>query len=291
MADVLPHVVYVDCRGAVDAGGWFDELHPRGAGFGAAADRIIAAVQNVVGSGAAPRGMAVPGLTRPEPQALSLHVGLNEVDDRHYAGWKGELKGCETDVRAMKESADSEGWASSLMLTGDATREAVTESIRRAAATLKPGGQFLFTNASHGSQMKDFNGDEDTGKPDSTLCLYDCQLIDDELYDIWSRFAPGVWILMVSDSCHSGTVIRVGPQGYDPLATGLADIVPRSNRKGGPLVPRNMPSDVGRRVQEENEPLYRAIAGQYAHVDERIIMSPQQTSIRASRMLLGRPPG
>lgn len=47
-----------------------------------------------------------------------------------------------------------------------------------------------------------------------------------------------------------------------------------------------MPSDIGRRVQEENEPLYRAIAGQYAHVDERIVMSAQQTNIGASVMLL-----
>ena len=36
--------------------------------------------------------------------------------------------------------------------------------------------------------------------------LYDRQLVDDELYALWARFAAGVRILVFSDSCHSGSV-------------------------------------------------------------------------------------
>ena len=50
-------------------------------------------------------------------------------------------------------------------------------------------------------------GDE-ADRKDETWCLYDGQLIDDELYFELSRFAAGVRILVLSDSCHSGTVTR-----------------------------------------------------------------------------------
>ena len=55
--------------------------------------------------------------------------------------------------------------------------------------------------------MPDVNGDEADSK-DETWCLYDGQLIDDELYFELSKFAAGVRILVLSDSCHSGTVTR-----------------------------------------------------------------------------------
>src|SRR5262249_31073 len=50
-------------------------------------------------------------------------------------------------------------------------------------------------------------------KKDETWCLYDGELIDDELYFELSRFAGGVRIFVLSDSCHSGTVMRARPVG------------------------------------------------------------------------------
>ena len=58
--------------------------------------------------------------------------------------------------------------------------------------------------------MPDVIGEE-ADKLDETWCLYDGQLIDDELYFELSKFAAGVRILVLSDSCHSGTVVRAGP--------------------------------------------------------------------------------
>ena len=43
--------------------------------------------------------------------------------------------------------------------------------------------------------------------------LNDRQLLDDELYALWGYFQAGVRILVLSDSCHSGTVTRVFPGG------------------------------------------------------------------------------
>jgi hypothetical protein len=58
--------------------------------------------------------------------------------------------------------------------------------------------------------VPDVSGDE-ADKQDETWCLFDGQLIDDELYFELGRFASGVRVLVLSDSCHSGSVTRAAP--------------------------------------------------------------------------------
>ena len=37
--------------------------------------------------------------SKPPPRGASLHLGLNRVDPKHYAGWSGALGACEADAR------------------------------------------------------------------------------------------------------------------------------------------------------------------------------------------------
>src|SRR5262249_30048718 len=70
---------------------------------------------------------------------------------------------------------------------------------------------FLFlTVSSHGSQVKDENGDEPDGY-DETWRFFDGEIVDDEVFGLLSQFAAGVRIFVLSDSCHSGTIISVPP--------------------------------------------------------------------------------
>ena len=140
-------------------------------------------------------------------KGLSVHIGLNAVDPKHYAGWSGELFACEQDAKDMRTIAVSKGMVPTILLTRDATRKRVLDSLRAAAKKLQAGDFFLLTYSGHGGQVPDVDDDEPDGR-DETWCLYDAQLIDDELYLELSRFAKGVRILMLSDSCHSGTVSR-----------------------------------------------------------------------------------
>jgi metacaspase-1 len=94
---------------------------------------------------------------------------------------------------------------------------------------------------------------------DETWVLYDRQLVDDELYALWSRFAEGVRVVMLSDSCHSGTVAR-------------AMVVMRSPAQA---IGRRMPLD----VEEET---YRAHKQEYDEIQSRIpprTASPVQATI------------
>jgi hypothetical protein len=55
-------------------------------------------------------------------------------------------------------------------------------------------------------------------------------LVDDELYQLFSKFAAGVRIAMLSDSCHSGTVARelLYAEMYQGLARGTGSLKARS---------------------------------------------------------------
>jgi hypothetical protein len=173
--------------------------------------------------------MAKSAVSTPnKPKAMSLHVGLNAVSPAAYGGWSGDLSACEFDANDMAAIAASRGMKSTVLLTKSGTRAKVLSGIRAAAKALKSGDLFFLTYSGHGGQVPDVTGEE-ADKKDETWCLYDGQLIDDELYFELGGFGAGVRILVLSDSCHSGTVTREvtpesGPSGRSkqmPLAVGL----------------------------------------------------------------------
>lgn len=179
----------------------------------------------------------------PKPKALSLHIGVNTVNPAYYAGWDGPLNACEFDANDMAALATAQGMKPTLLLTKNATRSKVLAALRAAAKALKKGDLFFLSFSGHGGQMPDVDGEEEDGR-DETLCLYDGQLLDDELYLEFTGFAAGVRILMLSDSCHSGTVTKNGPIGQlGPFTT----IGPK---------PRWMPFSIGERVYREHKAFY-----------------------------------
>lgn len=137
----------------------------------------------------------------------SIHIGLNHVDPDAYGGWDGELSGCINDAHAMQRLANAEGYQSTLLLDEEATSQAVAGEISLLAQQVSAGDICLISYSGHGGQVDDVNGDE-FDERDETWVLYDRQMVDDELYQLWSQFPPGVRVVVVSDSCHSGTVAR-----------------------------------------------------------------------------------
>jgi len=189
------------------------------------------------------------------PQALSLHIGLNHVDPEHYNGWDGELRACENDALDMRAIAVECGYKPKTLLSNEATSSAVVKALAQAARRLTSGDIFLLTYAGHGSQVPDVNGDEDDGL-DETWLLFDRMLSDDELYTAWARFKPGVRIVMVSDSCHSGTMAR------DPVYRGLGENPSLMAEYGCKTLPkyRVLPDDIAQATYELHQDLYDAIA-------------------------------
>ena len=223
---------YLNCRAAVGKTEWHDELHPTNAGYKKVSKLFRAKitelaptareVSHATRSGPAARSAEVAETAdRPAPRrrarratqpaaalakGRSLHVGVNFVDPEHY-GSKMELAACVYDAEDMAEIARDVGFTTKLLLNEKATIAAVTKEIEAAAKATRPGDIFLFTYSGHGGMVTDFNNDEEDGV-DETLCLFDSQLIDDELYVLWSQFAADSRVLVLADSCHSGSVAR-----------------------------------------------------------------------------------
>jgi metacaspase-1 len=152
---------------------------------------------------------------------MSVHVGLNTVDPAHYDGWDGALTACEFDANDMELLAQSRGFETTKLLTREATAAAILNAIEGAASELESGGIFFITYSGHGGQVPDGNDEEADGS-DETWLVYDRQIVDDELYELWGKFQPGVRIVVLSDSCHSGSVnrgITDTERVPDPVAT------------------------------------------------------------------------
>jgi len=147
-----------------------------------------------------------------QAKGISVHIGVINVDTVHYQGWDGELISCEDDALDMQEIALGLGFKTTLLRTQEATRENVIRAIEQASRQLEKGDLFLLTYSGHGGQIPI----QSDGPPanaydvdladrlDETWCLYDAQLLDDELNHLYRQFPTGVRILLIQDCCHSG---------------------------------------------------------------------------------------
>ncbi|HLL12206.1 MAG TPA: caspase family protein [Rubrivivax sp.] len=197
-------------------------------------------------------------------KALSLHIGVNLVDPTAYGGWDGPLSACEFDARDMATLARSKGMQPTVLMTKKATRAATLAALRKASKSLQPGDFYFLTYSGHGGQVPDTNRDEPDRK-DETWCLYDGQLIDDELYLELTRFAAGVRIVVLSDSCHSGSVTREGRPPEPP---------PGQRSK-------LMPEAVARRVYDENQAFYDQLQADVAK--QAALINPDSSNRNASK--------
>lgn len=211
------------------------------------------------------------------PTGYSLHLGLNAVNAEHYDGWDGELKGCENDANDMAAIAHSRGFASTkVLLTAHATSGAFVNEMLSLADELRPGDFLFLSYSGHGGQVPDVDHDETDDLLDETWCLYDRMLIDDELFRLFSRFAPDVRIFMLSDSCHSGSVARDIMARSDIPFRALPEAIHRSSEAfvpGGAGLAgfdriRLAPPDKTLAAYMKNESLYRSLQAAASGAEE-----------------------
>ncbi len=182
------------------------------------------------------------------PTGHAIHIGLNSVDPDQYDGWDGQLNAPENDLQEMEDLTTDAGFGKKDILKGEAaTRENVRNAIASAAQSLESDDLLVISYSGHGTRVPDLNGDERRDGKDDAWCLYDGLLFDDELEYHWYLFEKDVRIILISDSCHSGTMSR-------------DSVLPRSFGNFVDLkVPRIMPTSVARRTIRESREKYTEI--------------------------------
>ena len=148
--------------------------------------------------------------------SFALCIGIN-----NYPGTDMDLAGCVNDASDWAAELGARGFAVRTLLDAEATKAAMVAAMREVIAIAIAGDLVAITFSGHGTYVfdtddsSDGRGDEPDGF-DEALCPHDVQasgdpLTDDEIHALFAARASGVRLLLIADSCHSGTVSRAVP--------------------------------------------------------------------------------
>jgi hypothetical protein len=148
----------------------------------------------------------------------ALCIGIND-----YPGTGSDLSGCVNDASDWTAVLQRRGFVTAKMFDRQASGKNIRAAIASTIGKAKNGDLVVIQYSGHGSYVPDEDGDEPDGT-DECICPYDINskgpITDDELFDIYSAKKPGVKLVVISDSCHSGTVARFAPITTPPTAKG-----------------------------------------------------------------------
>jgi hypothetical protein len=167
----------------------------------------------------------------------ALCIGVN-----NYPGTHMDLHGCVNDAEDWSAELASRGFTVTKLIDAQATKAAMSAGFQAIVTGAKKDDVVVITFSGHGTYVPDLNGDEADGL-DEGLCPYDLQtgggaLLDDEIHAIFAARAAGVRLVLISDSCHSGTVTRAAvpdPDEHDDVSR------PRFMPMGNWLPPDQLP--------------------------------------------------
>jgi metacaspase-1 len=151
-------------------------------------------------------------------QKIGLCIGIND-----YPGTHNDLAGCVNDSNDWAAALKARGFTVQKLLDKQATKKNIADAMRAAVAQASPGDSVVIQYSGHGSYVPDDNAEANEDGTDEVLCPWDLDgdrnryLTDDEINDIFQSRHRGVRILLISDSCHSGTVSKFAPR---PPGTG-----------------------------------------------------------------------
>ena len=134
----------------------------------------------------------------------ALLVGIN------YVGTDNALNGCIHDAENI--ASRLVGFKTISMLTDytamKPTKANIVSEFTKLVSGAVSGDCLLFTFSGHGSQVTDWSLDEADGKDEGLYTLDNKLIVDDELKLIIRRYLkPGVTLFVLTDCCHSGTVM------------------------------------------------------------------------------------
>lgn len=131
----------------------------------------------------------------------------------NYEGAPYALRGCLNDARSWVGWAECTGFDSVTSLLGTAaTGEAIRGAITGAANGLKRGDTLFVPVSGHGASVPQAAGQAEADRRDEAFCPDDFQrnglLYDNEIPGLLVGKAWGARVVLLFDSCHSGTMAK-----------------------------------------------------------------------------------
>jgi hypothetical protein len=177
----------------------------------------------------------------------ALCIGIND-----YPGTDSDLSGCVNDCNDWAAALANRGFAVAQLMDRQATKANMMAAIGDLVDKAVAGDRIVLTYSGHGTWVPDGDGDEPDGR-DEALCPWDIGqgnvLLDDELRELFSKRARGVRLLMISDSCHSGSVTKGDAADLDPGLPRARFLPPEAWMKGVTLpaeIPRKLAGGMAR---------------------------------------------
>lgn len=174
------------------------------------------------------------------PRGISIHIGVERPRGGCCASSRVDC--ARGHVEMMSNIAETMGFqVREKLLNSRASIEAVEDALVAAKRDLVAGDILLLTFAGHGCRVLRQCSERDC--LDESWCLDDGALLDDEVHRLLSKFSAGVRILVVSESCHSETIIeppRIEAEprcgGPDTGSNKIARTAEEAERIAGPRI-------------------------------------------------------
>ncbi len=146
--------------------------------------------------------------------AISLHIGINHVDQEYYKSHVPPLYGCVNDMTDMGNLAEQLGYKTHFLKDNTATKSAILRQVKSLGNQVENGGILMITYAGHGAPIPnkpnaDANDTDDNNDGnDEAWVTYDGFLLDDEIHAALAQIKSRIRVVLVSDSCHSESMTR-----------------------------------------------------------------------------------
>ncbi len=178
------------------------------------------------------RGCLVAALAAPTTALAAAYGVVIGIDD--YANFS-DLEGAVNDAEDIASALRGRDAHVIVLRDHEATRSAVVGALRSQLAKAVAGDVVIFSFAGHGVQLEEaLVGDEIDGR-DESFALHGFaatgpgageRLRDNDIAMILLEAPPGVSILFVADSCHSGTMTRAPVAGVELGKTRFLELGP-----------------------------------------------------------------
>lgn len=140
-----------------------------------------------------------------------IAFGCSNVSPLAYFGWNGELPGIDLDLINIQSLAKSD----KEFIARDNIASAINfkKTVSDVAKIAEYGDRVTIYFSGHGTYIEDSVYKEDAFLHDQAICLFDGLLTDNEIFNLLAQFRPGVNLILIIDSCHSGSMYKLYQTG------------------------------------------------------------------------------